>query len=165
MVWEVWGTEYESGELATSDVYQSTVPNKDIILIGVRTWVVLIDDPTFTDLNMKIYSNVLNDAGLNVPGKLLHTSTDVRTKAEILTAEDHGNKEIYFNFEDVPLDANTRYNFVLNGTGYVPVLGSSFIAWRNGFPDPYYNLNFDVPLTNGNETKMPYALYFIGAEY
>lgn len=165
MAWTVWADDWETGELANTNKFQTVRVNTDITLRAVRTWVVIINDPVFTDLSMDIYSNE-ERSGDNTPVQLLHSSTspstglaDVRTKSEIHTLE-HGVKEIYFEFNDVPLQGDTWYNFVMQGTGYVPT-ASSYLAWMKAFPDPVYSNNFTPAL----ETLpfAPYQMYLIGS--
>lgn len=160
MAWTVWGDDWESGQLSNTEKFQTMKFNKNTVLRAIRTWVIVINDPVFTDLNMKIYSNEIV-SGDNTPVKLLHTSTDSRTKAEVHTLE-HGVKEIYFTFNDVPLQSETFYNFVINGTGYVPT-GSSYLAWMKAFPDPVYSNNFTPSLETLNIA--PYQIYAIGSDF
>lgn len=146
MGWTVYGDPYESGsELTDQSKFQPVIMPDNTIIKGVRTWVIVVDDPTFTDLSMQIYSN-RDDGGDPSPGKLLHTSTDVRTKAQILT-DNSANKEIYFSFDDVNLKGGDTYNFVLTGTGYSPT-ASSYLAWRIAWPDPVYTTNYTPTVEN-----------------
>jgi hypothetical protein len=139
--------------------------NQDTILKAVRTWIVVFNDPTFTDLNCKIYSDEIRSIGGtktgHTPVKLLHTSTDSRTKAEIHTL-DHGVKEVYFTFNEVPLQANTWYNLVINGTGYSPTSGS-YLAWRHAYPDPVLATDHVAAVETINGS--PFDIYFIGGTY
>jgi len=153
MGWKVWGDNWETGELDNTNKYQTLrVNNSNIILRWVRTWVIVINDPVFTDLNMKIYSNEVV-SGDNTPKKLLHTSlTPDLTKTQIIALE-NGVKEIYFKFNEVPLQKDTFYNFVVNGDGYVPT-ASSYLCWMKAFPDPVYSNNFTPTLE-----RLPYAPY------
>lgn len=148
MVWTVYGDIYESaGDLTDQSKFQPIIMPDNTIIVGVRTWVLFIDDPTFTNLSMEIYSN-RTDSGSDAPGKLLHTSTDQRTKSEIFT-DNSANKEIYFTFNNVNLRGGDTYNFVLTGTGYSPT-SSSFIAWRLAWPDPVYTENYTPTVENLN---------------
>lgn len=158
MAWKVWGDRYETGELGDTGRDQPVIFNKDVVLLAVRTWIIVYNDPTFTSLNMKIYSD---RAG--VQGQLLHTSDNSFTKAEILT-EDNGVREIYFEFNaptGATLKGTDTYRFSLDGSGYVGTTGSH-IAWRTAFPDPVYDTN----ITNDTSQLLvfPAALTFVGAE-
>jgi len=159
MTWRIWCRPWDSGQLANTDIFQPVTPKKNIILIGCRTWIVAISDPTFTDLNMKIYSNDDN-AAVDTPLELLATSTNSQAKADIITL-DHGVKEIYFNFDNVSLQENTKYNFVMNGTGYVPT-SSSFLCWRKAYPDPVYTAGYTP--TKESLGVAPYEIYLIGGD-
>lgn len=160
MSWIVWGDDWETGELASTAKYQPIRFNGNYIIKAIRTWVIVVNDPVFTNLNMKLYSNEVVSA-INTPKKLLHTSTDVRAKSEIHTL---GNavKEIYFTFEDIPVQTGTYYNLVINGAGYVPT-GSSYLAWMKAFPDPVYASNYTPAIETIQQA--PYQLYAIGSEY
>lgn len=160
MGWRVYGRVFESGELANTNKFQSMKMKRNLILRAVRTWVIFDNDPTFTDLNMKIYSNEVI-SGANTPVKLLHTSTNVQEKADIFT-NNSACREIWFEFDDVPLQGETVYNFVLNGTGYV-YSSNSLVAWRCAWPDPVYQAGFTPTAVNLGES--PYELYAIGGEF
>lgn len=158
---KVWGVPYESGQLENTDIYQPVKFNSNIILRAVRIWVIVYDDPDFTDLTMKIYSDTPTTDLDHVPGKLLHTAENTITKAEMITL-DNGFKEIYFRFDDVNLNGSTWYNFVLNGTGYAPT-GDKHIAWRQAFPDPVYSTGLTIDIAN--LFRFPFSFYAIGAEF
>lgn len=158
----VWGKPYDTGELADTTNYQPVKMNDNIILRGLRTWLIFYNDPTVTSFNMKIYSDTTSSSTPAGVGDLLWTSTNTLTKAQIITLE-NGYKEIYFDFDDVNLQENTWYNFVINATGYSPGASlSSHVAWRQAFPDPVYSTNLDVEVATLN--TFPFAIYFIGAE-
>lgn len=160
MGWTVYGDPYLAGELEDLSHFQTVQFQSDIVLRAVRTWVIVYDNPVFTSLSCKIYSNE-TVGGDNSPRKLLATSTDVRTKAEIHTLA-NGIKEIYFNFNDVPLKGADLYNFVLQGTGYAPA-GGSHLAWMKGFPDPVYTAGYTPTLES--LAVAPYQIYFIGGAF
>lgn len=157
--WKVFGDDFESGELENTNKFQTTKFGYDTILRAVRTWIIVVGDPTFTDLHMKMYSNQLIGSD-NSPNVLIATSTNTLTKSEIITLE-NGVKEIYFEFDYIPCNGETLYNFVINGTGYTSPTTTSHIAWRKAFPDPVYTSGY----TPAMETVpySPYALYIIGA--
>lgn|SRR3990167_2048515 len=165
MAWTVWAHNWESGELSNTTLYQPFRMNSDTILKGVRTWIVVFNNPTFTELNCKIYSDeVRTISGTytdHTPVKLLHTSTDVRTKAELCTLN-YGVKETYFTFAEVPLQADTWYNLVINGTGYSPT-SSSYLSWMHSYPDPVLASSYTAAVETINSS--PFAIYFIGGTY
>jgi len=159
MAWSVYGNEFLAGELANTNMFCTVEPNKDLILRAMRTWLIFYNDPTFTNLTAKLYSNDTS-SGINACGELIANSTTTLTKAQILTL-DNGVKEIYFEFDDVPLDSETKYNFVINGTGYSYSAGSH-IAWRKGWPKPVYVWDEPVQI---NLYRAPPELYIIGADF
>lgn len=160
MGWRVWADDFTSADFTGASKFQTFKTNKDVVLKAFRTWVVVINDPVFTNISAKIYSNEVR-SGDNTPVKLLTTSTDVRTKAEVHTLA-HGVKEIYFTFNDFPLQKDTQYNLVLNGTGYSPT-DSSYLAWMKAFPDPV--LPNDYAEAWETLSLAPYQVYMIGGEY
>lgn len=160
MGWRVWGDDFTSSDFTSTNKFQTFKTNKDVVLKGFRTWVIVINDPIFTNMNAKIYSNEVR-SGDNTPVKLLTTSTDSRSKAEVHTLE-HGVKEIYFTFNDFPLQKDTLYNLVINGSGYSPT-DSSYLAWMKAFPDAVYPNDFTVAWEKLYQS--PYQVYMIGGEY
>lgn len=162
MTWRVWGTRIETAEMVGTTVHQPFLVNKNLVFRAVRTWVIHYNNPTYTDLSMKLYSGSTNDAATSLPKVLLASSTNVQTKAVISTL-DNANKEIWFQFADIALKGSTLYHLVLNGTGYTDNWPTDGIAWRKAFPDPVYTTNVDV----SSITKLgvnPYMMHFIGAD-
>lgn len=158
MVWTIFGYPYENAsDMTDTSIFQPVVIPDNIIVKGFRTWIAYQGDPTYTDINMKIYSNLAGS-----PAKLLHTSTDSRTKAEIQLVEDHGIKEIYFTFDDINLRSGDTYHVVLNGTGYSPT-ASSFLIWRAAWPDPVYTTNY-TPTTSNLTLSPKFLSAFIAAD-
>lgn len=155
----VFGDNFEASDFSSAAKFQTIKFNKNVIVRAFRTWIIVYNDPVFTNLNMKIYSNDVV-SGDNTPKLLLHTSTDVRTKAEIHTLA-NGIKEIYFTFADINFQANTLYNVVINGTGYAPTL-TSYLNWMHGFPDPVCDTDYIAAMETLSFS--PYQVYAIGAE-
>lgn len=141
-------------------MFQTIKPVDDIILRAVRTWVVVYNAPTFTNLSMKIYSNN-TESGSNAPGVLLHSSTTQWNLAD-LTTEDNAVKEIYFEFPDVSLNGVDEYNFVVSADTYV-YLESSHLAWRKAWPDPVYRAAYTPSRVNMG--RAPFELYLVGAQF
>lgn len=161
MGWTVWGDDWPTTEsMQDASLFQTVQFNGNFVLRAARTWIIIFGDPVFTSLSMKIYSNAVV-SGLNSPRKLLHTSTDVRTKAEVHT-QPHAVREIYFNFADVPVKGNDKYNFVINATGYAPT-GNSYLAWRKAFPDPVYSGGYTPAIETVGVA--PREIYFIGGAF
>ena len=138
----VWCTRWDTGELANTSVFQPLKFNKNVVLRAIRTRIVVVDNPTFTDLNMKIYS----DRG-GSPQTLLATSTNVITKAALHTL-DNGVKETFFRFGDPAFEADTQYHVVINGTGYAPT-ATAMLGWQKDFPEQIY-----TPSALRNPTKL-----------
>ena len=141
MAWRVWAEMLTTSDMTGTRVFHPYKPTNSIILKGCKIWVLASNDPTFTSLNMKIYSSNADSE----PGKLLYTSSNSVAKASILTTENHGMANIFFEFLDdggntvpgVPLRGGTTYNFVLNATGASGFNSTdTFIAWKTAWPDP-----------------------------
>lgn len=158
MTYSAWGDDFSSADMTGVSKFVTFKPNKNIVVRYIRTAFVIYNDPVFTDLNAKIYSVGAD----NVPVELLHTSTDSRTKAEIHTLA-NGVKSTYFTFNDIPLQENTYYNLVINGTGYLPTT-NSYIAWKLAFPDPVYR---DPIYTYGfaNINRCPFDIELVSGEF
>lgn len=157
--WKVWADPFETTDLTSNARFQSATFGQDLILRAVRTWIIVYNDPAFTSLNMKIYSNEVI-GGNNTPKKLLATSTNTQLKADVHTLA-NGVKEIWFEFDYPVFNGADIFNFVINGVGYTYSVGSH-LAWMKAFPNPVYSGGY----TPAIETLpyAPYELYFIGAQ-
>ena len=154
MGYRVWGDVFESGDLTGTTRSQIIEPQADLWLGAVRTQMVFYNNPTFTDLTCKIYSDEANS-----PATLLYSSTTTLTKAQIIT-EANGAREMGFSFNGEPMTSGVKYHVVINGTGYSPA-SDSFIAWSKSFPEPVN----DVTGASLEMTKVgvwPYACYLVG---
>lgn len=160
MAFRVWGCPYETSDAVDNNVFQPIKMNSNIILKAFRVWVIFYDNPSFTNLRMKIYSDRTTPLAHN-PGKLIATSTNSFTKNEISTYA-NAVREIYFEFPDINLQGETWYNLVLNMDDYAPV-GDEHMAWRNAFPDPVYATNLVIASSELN--AFPFTVYAIGAEF
>jgi len=134
MGWRVFGEKIFTADAATTRVHQPFKPDKNILVKAFRTWLIFYNNPTWTGtVTMDIY----NTAGGDVPGtKILHSSTNSFTKGDIIT-DLNGVREIYFQFNDVPLKEDDTYHCVHKFTSYTGT-DASHIAWRLGFPEPVY---------------------------
>lgn len=153
----VWGEPFYTSHFSGSPVfYQPVVPGNDgenFVLKGVKTSVIMYNNPTITSLEMRIYSN---QSG---PSKLLYTSSNVQLKSSITTLA-NAIKEIYFDFDMLPnFDKDDTYNFVLWANSYTGD-SSSHVAWKKAVPDSAYE-----PFTNLIKIGVwPYDIHFIGAD-
>lgn len=158
MGWSVIGNWLATAELdGTTLTPQEVKFNDEIILRACRTWFILYNDPALTSIEMRIYSD---DNGS--PGKILYTSTNAVTKAELLTGGNtNGIRECFFEFDNPTFNGNDTYHFVPVATGYTGVDGTH-IAWKKGWPDPVYRTG--VTTNYVSAARAPYDLYFIGAD-
>jgi hypothetical protein len=141
----------------TPRVYTSVEFSEDFILKVIRTWVILYNDPTFSALWLRVYSN---NGGY--PGKLLHTSSNYWTRDQV-SAQDNAARELYFEFDNTPVfKAGDLYHIAPWLDDYIGT-DDSHVAWRKDFPDPCYRQGLTI---NMNQLgKFPYAVRFIGAEF
>lgn len=162
MTWRVYARPWETSELTDSSVYQPIKFPYNMTVRAVRIRLVFIGDPTFTSINCKVFKNATTTANPEPFGSALFTSSDSRTKAELVLLQDHGIKETYFEFDDVTFRKGVWYHFVINGSGYT-YAESSHLAWMKVFPDPYYPASYTPnAITIGS---CPFAISFIGAKF
>ena len=156
MGWRVWGDSFSTASMTDKSSYQKVTFDKNYIIKAIRSWFVVYNDPAFTSIHARIYSD---EAGL--PRKLLATSTNVITKAQMITAT-NGAKEVYFDFNNFSVRQDNAYHVVINGVGYTGS-DSSHLAWMKAFPDPI--LVTTPTLTANSIAVAPYQIYFIGSEF
>jgi hypothetical protein len=158
MAWLVYGDDFSTSEMTNTAKFQPVTFGQDTVLVGIRTWIIIYNDPPFTSLNMKIYSNDAT-SGQNTPKKLLATSTNVQLKSAIHTLA-NGVKEIWFDFDYPVYNGADVFNLVINGVGYTGSV-SSHIAWMKAFPNPVYSSGYTPSMLT--IPYAPYEGYFIGA--
>lgn len=146
--------------LATADgsnlrVYQQFTPARNMVLRAARTSLIIFNNPTFTAVTMKVYSN----SG-GAPRSLIATSTNSQLKADLHTLN-HALKSTYFEFNYLPLKADETYHMVLGISGYTGTT-SAHIAWAHSYPRPAYTLNVDM--TFPKLSISPFDLEIIGAD-
>lgn len=155
MTWRFLADEFESGDLAAPAVYQGLTIRKNLLIKAVRTWIVSYNNPTYTSLSLKIYSN----AG-GFPDALLASSSPVIKSS--LGSATYFAKEIYFELADFSAAKNTTYFLSLDGADYSYASGSH-LAWVRGWPDPIYRETYTP--TAVNATLAPYQIYLVGAKF
>ena len=151
-MWKAYGEWLATSDMTSTRVYQKATPSVNMELTGCRTQIIIYNNPSFTSLNMKIYSN-----RSGAPAGLISTSTNAPLKAEIHTLS-HALKEIYFDFSDVVFKADETYHFVLNATGYTGTT-SSHIAWKHSYPDPAYQTNVDMSVEGAYVSPFDLTLF------
>lgn len=151
-MWKAFGEWLATSDMSSTRVYQKFIPSENIALQGIRTFIIIYNNPSFTSLNMKLYSN-----RSGAPAGLISTSTNAPTKAQIITL-DHGLKEIYFDFNNEVLKADETYHFVLNATGYTGTT-TSHIAWKHSYPDPAYQTNVNMSAEGAYVTPFDLSIF------
>lgn len=137
-------------------VYQPVIFSKSRVLLACRTRFIYYNNPAFTNITLKMYSN---NPATDTPDVLIHSSTTTWTKAQKLTLT-NGVNETYFEWSQVNVRAGETYHFIPVATGYTGT-NSSHIAWRKAWPDPQYRTNVD--LVSGGLGISPFEIYFITA--
>lgn len=150
-------------ELFTTDassslrVFQPVKFQKNQVLDIARINLVCIGNPAFTSAFLEIYSY---DSVNEVPKKLLHTSTNVVTKAQMMTLS-HGVYDMPFFFNSPVFKENETYAFVMRLNGYT-YSENSYVGWRKDFPDPVYKTN-NPYASIANVGNVSYSIQFIGS--
>jgi hypothetical protein len=154
---KVWGDRLETGALtgvATSMKFQLS---KLQLLVAVRSYIAVFNQPTLTGLRLRIYS----DRG-GSPGALMFTSENQYDLAD-MTTHAFRLKEFVFEFNTphgVWLPSNEAHHLVWTADTYVGD-ATSHIALMKDWPRPV-NLPREVDLeTLGVQ---PYQVAFIGAK-
>jgi hypothetical protein len=155
MSWEIYGNSYDTdAEFSGASKTIRFKPDNGTIVTYFRTWIIGFNDPVFTNITAKIYSDVNGEKGSK-----LHDSITTHLKASIAT-QDNFVKEIYFEFDNIALDSSNWYHIALSGTS-TGFSASSHLAWRTSFPYPVY----DSGLSSANVAEYPYTLSAIGASF
>jgi len=162
-MYTVYGDSFTNTDLVNGNKFVQVEMNGDYLLRAVRTSLIMryCSTVTLTNLQMKIYTNVAN-----AKGALLYTSTNSYTLSQISTYTSAA-REIYFEFDDVPLNGSMIYNFTLTGTATNLETYSDdnlqLLAWMKSYPYPQHRGGFS--LLDTNLPKYPYELCLIGAEF
>ena len=139
MACSVWGVPLLTADMTGTSVSQAISPDSNVIVVGIRAWIIQNNNPSYTSINMKIYSN----SGLDTPRALIATSTNSLTKSAMFGSSNSGLKEVCFLFDNVLLKASDTYHLVINGVSYTGD-ASSHLAWRKSFTEPVYRTNADT---------------------
>jgi len=156
MGWQVAYRQLDTADMSgTPTVYQKVIFPRNVVIRGFQTWFVVYNNPTFTNIYFQVYS-----LQGTTPKKLIYTSTNVWTKAELHTLA-YGIKGFGMIFDDVVFRANETYAFVPRGTSYTGNT-SAHLGWKLGFPDPAYRTNVPL-LSRANMGRSPYDITgFVG---
>ncbi len=161
MGWRVWGRSFYTSDFSGAPVvHQPFIPRNDgidFVLKAMRTWFIVYNNPTYTSIEMRIYSN---NGG--APGKLIATSSNVQLKADLCTL-DNGAKETWFHWSNpVALDKDETYHFVPWINGYTGD-GNSHLSWKRDFPDPVNLTNLEA-VNIEKLNRWPFSVMLIGGD-
>lgn len=152
----LWGRVAET--LIGTEIYQPFYPRQDFILRGLRQWIVFYNNPTITGMKCSIYAS---DSVTGLPSTKIAESSKVWEKSEIITLA-NGFFEIYYDFNLIPLQADTQYHVVYHADSYT-YSPTSHVSYRVAYPDPVYSEGLTIAPEKLN--VFPLALYFIGGPY
>jgi len=156
MAWTVYGQPYSTAAMTDTSIYQYFKPQSNLILKALRAWVIQNNDPSYTSINMKIYSN---NGGS--PRTLIATSTNVQTKAAMFGTSNSGVKEVWFDFDPLVLKEDERVDGISKGS-VKTCSDSAHLAWRQMFYEAAYRTNFDDSFEGA--LSSPLGLIVIGAK-
>lgn len=159
MSWDHIGKPISTADAgaAVPNFYQKfrvTTGYKNQILKHVVAGLFFYNLPAFTDVKLEIWSD---DNG--APGRKIAES-DSYTQAECNT-DNFAYRIMGFSFTGLALKKNTFYYLTVKPSGYTGN-ASTFIAWRQSFPDPQYPSGVTLTLEFG--AKFPYDASFITAD-
>lgn len=159
MAWEVFGRYFDDTEATNQDVFASYKATKSQVLLAVRTFIIIQDDPTYTSAVMEIYSETGSSGSIpSGPNKLLYTSDNTVTQTELNPNNatlDNAISEVFFEFnasstdnlgesQGVPWRKDEWIHFVLKWTGVSGSTSDKHVSWRIGWPDGQYQNNTAV---------------------
>lgn len=137
----IYGDPYESGELAGPVKTQLFTPQTNLRLSGVALEIVVIGNPVISNLRAKIYDNNNQTDSASL---LRATSTTAWQGSDLLETESYGLKIVPFSFTPFGVRSGDKFHLSLEADSYSPVSGTSYIAWRNAWPEPAYATNYIV---------------------
>ena len=155
MALRVFADLFTTADMTGTSQYLTFSPGRNMSLKAVRTWLVMYNNPSFTNLTMKLYADRNGE-----PGKLKSSSLSFKSTVD-LNLDDYTYVETFFEFPLPDLHETTDYHLVINCSGYTFSEGS-FIAWAKAWPDPVYG-NPSSPTFEGVAVQ-PYFLSVIGDE-
>ncbi len=148
MTWNIYGEPIGD----SVDVYQPFKPGKNIVLKAIRTQFIILDDPSFTAISLKI---------LTSNGVEIAESQNSYTKAELMS-DNSGVYDRHFEFDhDIWLNKDTWYRAKPIITGYSYSSGSH-IALRKVWPNSQYPDSYTAHNTKTALIESPYFLELFG---
>lgn len=133
MSWRMIGKPYETAEMSgTPTITQKFVCTTNQILKGINAGIIFYNDPTFTNIALRLYSDQGGSAK-----SLIATSSTIYTKAQCMAGDTNSYRIMGFTFGGIHLRAGMTYHLALYATGYTGD-SSAHIAWRSSYPDPQY---------------------------
>ncbi len=152
MSWRMIGKPILTADLPNAVFQRFRHPTKHVLVAGIQVPILLYNDPVFTNLELRIYSDSASS-----PKKLIATSTNVWTKAQLLEVQDHAIKFVGFSFDGVFLNSAEYYHLVLYPNGYTGT-NASHIAWKSTYPDPQYRTGLTLQAANGDNHPLEFSI-------
>lgn len=158
-MWRMLGKPIETVDNSASapGVYQNFKLPENILLKAVIADVIHYNNPTYSNIQIKIYGDRNGQIG-----KLLYTSSGSISKVLIASVENHACKQIYFTFDAPPaLRAGENYYAALFINGAYVGNASTHIAWKSTWTDPIFDTG--ITQTQAKAAKYPLKFSIIGA--
>ena len=120
----------------------SSEPNK---VLKAVVCALAVENPTMTALTLSLWSNQGGS-----PSKLIATSTNSKTRSQLLgaSANNYGFGWFGFTFNGIALRAGASYHLALRCTGYTYAAGTH-IGWLFAYPDPPYRTGITLNAAKG----------------
>lgn len=131
----IYGSVFETGELSTTTpaIIQPFKPGINCLIKAIRTTVILVNSPTFSNLKIAIYGANTNSAQTATFLKKLYISTNSQNLSSLTPLYGNGYAETYFEFSDVVVQKNTLYGIALQADSYT-YSSNSYLAWYKDSP-------------------------------
>jgi hypothetical protein len=152
-MYTVYGDPIESFGTHQSIRFKPT--EKNFVVSGAFTWLIVNNVSTWTNLRLHIYSDRNSR-----PGAIIVSSTTSYDHAHVMQDFNSGVKYLGFSFSSITsLNKNTYYHLVLSADDYT-YSDNSCLAWLKAWPDPIYN----QPATFNSFAGSSYMFGIVGAE-
>lgn len=136
----VYGEPLASSDMTNPTVTQEFTPQQNYTISGVALELILYNSPMVTNMRAVIYDNNNQD---DSPSTIRATSTNSWSDSDLLETDAYGIKIVPFTFVQFGVRTGDKYHLGLTADSYLAT-SSSYIAWRNAWPEPAYQTNFTV---------------------
>ena len=154
MAWKVWCDTYEtSAELSNGDLFNTLIPQKNLVLRYVRASIVYVGSPSFTDLKIQVWAND-NENGPAKTELLVESETSFDSTRIVNLG--NGVADVWWRMPEFHVKQGVSYNFTPVGSSYFPT-ATSYIGLEKEYPNPIHKKGY-TPSTI-NIPNAPYKIY------